>query len=89
MACEPLARLGNSQKHYMAGIPGLHAEVQSLNYIYNAVPNPAALNLADISIATIELGRSSAAGTQGGAFTACRNCSGIIPPNVNVITGRK
>ncbi|MFE3767846.1 YwqJ-related putative deaminase, partial [Streptomyces sp. NPDC059104] len=73
----------------MAGIPGLHAEVQSLNYIYNAVPNPATLNLADISIATIKLGRSSAAGTQGGAFTACQNCSGIIPPKVNVITGRQ
>ncbi|RQX83023.1 filamentous hemagglutinin N-terminal domain-containing protein [Burkholderia anthina] len=73
----------------IAGIPGLHAEVQSLNYIYNAVPNPATLNLADVSIATIKLGPSSAAGNQGGAFMACKNCSGIIPPQVNVITGRK
>ncbi|VWB41694.1 hypothetical protein BLA15945_01902 [Burkholderia lata] len=73
----------------IAGIPDLHTEVQSLNYIYNAVPNQATMNLADISIATIKLGRSSAAGTQGGAFTACQNCSGIILPKVNVITGRQ
>ncbi|WP_080415818.1 filamentous hemagglutinin N-terminal domain-containing protein [Burkholderia ubonensis] len=73
----------------MAGVPGLHAEVQSLNYIYNSVPNPASINLADVNIATIKLGRTSLAGNQGGAFMACKNCSGIIPSKVNVVTGRK
>ncbi|WP_080436538.1 filamentous hemagglutinin N-terminal domain-containing protein [Burkholderia ubonensis] len=73
----------------MAGVPGLHAEVQSLNYIYNSVPNPALINLADVNIATIKLGRTSLAGNQGGAFMACKNCSGIIPSKVNVVTGRK
>ncbi|WP_080431866.1 filamentous hemagglutinin N-terminal domain-containing protein [Burkholderia ubonensis] len=73
----------------MAGVPGLHAEVQSLNYIYNSVPNPALISLADVNIATIKLGRTSLAGNQGGAFMACKNCSGIIPSKVNVVTGRK
>lgn len=72
-----------------AGIPGLHAEVQSLNSLYNSVPNPNLINPSDINIATNKLGKNSSSGQQGGAFQACTNCSGIIPSTVNVITGRK
>jgi filamentous hemagglutinin len=72
-----------------AGVPGLHAEVQSLNSLYNTVPNPSSIYPSDINIATIKLGPSNAASQQGGAFPACTNCSGIIPPQTNVITGRK
>jgi filamentous hemagglutinin len=71
-----------------AGVPGLHAEVQSLNSVYNSVPDPTKINLGDINIATNKIGKTSSAGQQGGAFQACKHCGGIIPPEVNVTTGR-
>jgi filamentous hemagglutinin len=43
---------------------------------------------AQINLAS-KLGASSAAGQQGGAFVACTHCSGILPGEVNVITGRR
>lgn len=60
----------------------MHAEVQSLNYIYNAVPNPATLNLADVSIATIKLGPSSAAGNQGAHSWHVRIAVGSFRPRL-------
>jgi len=71
-----------------AGVPGLHAEVQSLNSVYNSVPDPTKINLGDINIATNKIGKTSSAGQQGGSFQACKHCGGIIPPEVNVTTGR-
>ena len=72
-----------------AGVPGLHAEVQALNSIYNSVPNPGSVNLSNVNIATYKVGSTTSAGKQGGPFTACTNCSNIIPSQVNVTTGTR
>ncbi|CAG1771316.1 partial Toxin subunit YenC2, partial [uncultured bacterium] len=73
----------------IAGIPGLHAEVQAMNAVFSSVKNPNLLDLSKMNIATYKLGSSNVSDVQGGAFTACTNCSGIIPSQANVITGRK
>ncbi|MFZ6781341.1 DUF4214 domain-containing protein [Undibacterium sp. Ji83W] len=73
-----------------AGVPGLHAEVQAANDLYNKLVNPAgALMNGDISVVTYKLGKTSGSGMQGGPFLACSNCGGILPPQINVVTGRK
>ncbi|WP_199608602.1 contractile injection system protein, VgrG/Pvc8 family [Flocculibacter collagenilyticus] len=66
-----------------AGIPGLHAEVQAVNDIFNQVKNA---NLKDIDVATFKI---SKVGSNGEPFKACSNCGGILRPPINVITGRK
>jgi len=71
------------------GVPGLHAEVQAANSLYNMTGPSAASRLGEITVATTKLGASSAAGQQGGAFVACTHCSGILPQELNVVTGRR
>jgi filamentous hemagglutinin len=73
----------------MGGVPGLHAEVQAANALYNMMGPTASSQLKGVVVATSKLGASSAAGQQGGAFVACTHCSGILPGEVNVITGRR
>ncbi|REF25899.1 YwqJ-like deaminase [Xenorhabdus cabanillasii] len=74
----------------MAGIAGLHAEVQALNQIFitadqNEPLNPARYDKAMLqsSIFTKRLTTANA----GKDFPACHNCSGIIKSPANVITG--
>ncbi|CDL86130.1 YwqJ-related putative deaminase [Xenorhabdus cabanillasii] len=74
----------------MAGIAGLHAEVQALNQIFIATDqneplNPARYDKAMLqsSIFTKRLTTANA----GKDFPACHNCSGIIKSPANVITG--
>ncbi|WP_340621741.1 YwqJ-related putative deaminase [Xenorhabdus siamensis] len=74
----------------MAGIAGLHAEVQALNLIFIAADqneplNPARYDKAMLqsSIFTKRLTTANA----GQDFPACHNCSGIIQSPANVITG--
>ncbi|SFU61466.1 YwqJ-related putative deaminase [Xenorhabdus koppenhoeferi] len=74
----------------MAGIAGLHAEVQALNQIFMTADqdeplNPAryAKTMLQSSIFTKRLTTANA----GQDFPACHNCSGIIQSPANVITG--
>ncbi|MBD2814851.1 hypothetical protein ID850_08750 [Xenorhabdus sp. Flor] len=74
----------------MAGIAGLHAEVQALNQIFitadeNEPLNPARYVKAMLqsSIFTKRLTTANA----GQDFPACHNCSGIIKSPANVVTG--
>ncbi|MBC8954020.1 YwqJ-related putative deaminase [Xenorhabdus sp. PB62.4] len=74
----------------MAGIAGLHAEVQALNQILIAADQNEPLNPArytkamfQSSIFTKRLTTANA----GQDFPACHNCSGIIQSPANVITG--
>jgi filamentous hemagglutinin len=70
-----------------AGIPGTHAEVQSLNNIYNTVP-ASIKSPSQINISTYKLGPSSTVADQGGPFPACTNCGNIIPSSANITTGK-
>ncbi len=73
-----------------AGVPGLHAEVQAMNDLYNKLPDPAAaVENKELAVVTYKLAKTSKGGEQGGEFLACSNCGGIIPENVNVVTGRR
>lgn len=82
--------IGSAARFPIAGgVPGLHAEVQAANALYNMMGPQAASHLNGVVVATTKLGASSAAGQQGGAFIACTHCSGILPSEVNVITGRR
>ncbi|MDC9621319.1 YwqJ-related putative deaminase [Xenorhabdus sp. XENO-7] len=79
----------------MAGIAGLHAEVQALNKVFiesdetsgqsSSPLNPAryARAMLQSSIFTKRLTTANA----GNDFPACHNCSGIIQSPANVITG--
>lgn len=67
-----------------AGVPGLHAEVQSFNNILNQVPTGFDFN--KINVSTIKLAPGPG---QGLPFPACSNCGGILPNSVNIITGVK
>lgn len=70
----------------MAGIAGLHAEVQALNY---ALSQPrtddtsTSATLNDLFIYTQRL-----VGATGEDFPACHNCAGIISGLENVMTGK-
>ncbi|KND55384.1 putative insecticidal toxin complex [Candidatus Paraburkholderia kirkii] len=69
----------------MAGIAGLHAEVQALNYILSAsdIEGGTASKLHSSYIFTQRL-----VGDKNSDFPACHNCSGIISGLENVMTGR-
>ncbi|EOC9367956.1 YwqJ-related putative deaminase, partial [Enterobacter asburiae] len=67
----------------MAGIAGLHAEVQALNYIISHSTKGVSQTLNNSYIYTQRL-----VGAQGEDFPACYNCSGIISGLENVMTGR-
>ncbi|MFO0615560.1 MAG: hypothetical protein U0414_23405 [Polyangiaceae bacterium] len=62
------------------GVPGVHAEVLSVNAMFNAgVPQ------AEITVATYKVQNGGQA--HGKRFIACPNCSGILMAAVRVITG--
>ncbi len=70
----------------MAGIAGLHAEVQALNYIVTQLSERGeniSINLNSTYIFTQRL-----VGDENQDFPACHNCSGILSGMENVMTGR-
>ncbi|HCM1977923.1 TPA: RHS repeat protein [Salmonella enterica subsp. houtenae serovar 47:z36:-] len=69
----------------MAGIAGLHAEVQALNHIVSMhdIEDSVASKLSSSYIYTQRL-----VGARNEDFPACHNCSGIINGLENVMTGR-
>lgn len=81
-----LEHIGDGSKKFptQAGIPGLHAEVQSVNSVINQVP--AGFDLSKINVSTIKLAPGHG---QGLAFPACSNCGGILSNSVNILTGVK
>ncbi|ASA57855.1 YwqJ-related putative deaminase [Vibrio gazogenes] len=68
----------------IAGIPGLHAEVQSVNDIINQLPE--GFDLSKVKVSTVKLAPGNG---QGQAFPACTNCSGILSNQVDILTGVK
>ncbi|MDO6423921.1 YwqJ-related putative deaminase [Saccharophagus degradans] len=81
-----LEHIGDSTRQFptQAGIPGLHAEVQSVNNVINQVP--AGFDLSRINVSTIKLAPGPG---QGMPFPACSNCGGILSNTVNILTGVK
>ena len=73
----------NQQLLTINGIPGLHAEVQTLNH-FQTIANArnVELNGAALSIGVVKPGT-------GVDFPACTNCGNIIPNQVDIVTGRK
>ncbi|ELC8835567.1 RHS repeat protein, partial [Salmonella enterica] len=69
----------------MAGIAGLHAEVQALNHIISMTDTEASVasKLSSSYIYTQRL-----VGARNEDFPACHNCSGIINGLENIMTGR-
>lgn len=67
-----------------AGGPGAHGEVRLLNSIVALYPGQAERVLSDTHLFTEKL----AGVDQPEPFIACFNCSGIIPEEVNIPTGR-
>ncbi|CAM2064509.1 Ig-like domain-containing protein [Sulfidibacter corallicola] len=63
-----------------AGVPGLHAEIQALNWILNK-----GASLKTVSVATYRLVGS--ADRIGKRFPACVNCTGIFSGKISVVTG--
>jgi insecticidal toxin complex protein TccC len=68
----------------LAGAPGAHAEVRLVNSIVALYPGRAERMLTDAIVFTDTLSR----GSTPQSFPACINCSGIIPEEVNIPTGR-
>jgi hypothetical protein len=81
-----LEHVGDGTRRFptQAGIPGLHAEVQSVNSVLNQVP--AGFDLSRINVSTIKLAPGPG---QGLPFPACSNCGGILANTVNILTGVK
>ncbi|WP_237386349.1 YwqJ-related putative deaminase [Xenorhabdus sp. Sc-CR9] len=75
----------------MAGIAGLHAEVQALNKVFEeADKSSAPFNLARYAKAMLQSSiftKRLTTANAGQNFPACHNCSGIIQSPANVITG--
>ncbi|WP_434704932.1 toxin [Pseudomonas sp. Z1-12] len=69
----------------LTGGPGAHGEVGALNTVIALYPGKRERMLADTTLFTEKLQNV----TQPEPFTACFNCSGIIPPNVSIPTGRQ
>ncbi|MDO7897271.1 RHS repeat-associated core domain-containing protein [Pseudomonas citrulli] len=67
-----------------AGGPGAHGEVRVLNSIVALFPGQAERVLSDTHLFTEKI----TSVTQPEPFIACFNCSGIIPEEVNIPTGR-
>ncbi|AEA66851.1 MULTISPECIES: RHS repeat-associated core domain-containing protein [Pseudomonas] len=68
-----------------AGGPGAHGEVGVLNSVVALYPGQAERVLSDTTLFTEKLTGQL---TQPEPFIACFNCSGIIPENVRISTGR-
>lgn len=81
-----LEHIGDGTRQFptQAGIPGLHAEVQSVNNVTNQVP--VGFDLSRINVSTIKLAPGHG---QGLPFPACSNCGGILSNSVNILTGVK
>lgn len=81
-----LEHIGDGTKQFptQAGIPGLHAEIQSVNNVIHQVP--AGFDLSRINVSTIKLAPGPG---QGLPFPACSNCGGILSNSVNILTGVK
>jgi insecticidal toxin complex protein TccC len=69
----------------MAGVAGLHAEVQALNHIVS-IPDTENSVASKLSSSYIYVQRL--VGARNEDFPACHNCSGIINGLENVMTGR-
>jgi len=75
---------------YLDGLPGLHAEVLAFNHSLNkigdfdGVKDPREI-YEQLHVATYKVKQTQG---QGDVFPACANCSGIIPYQVHVVTGR-
>ncbi len=86
-----ISDLPNGQFRSLDGVPGLHAEVQALNFFeLQAVKEGVKLNLDQLRIAVVRVMKEgkSAERKLGDPFPACANCKGIIPDAVWIITGR-
>ena len=70
-----------------AGIAGLHAEVVAANVWLQGGPRTSHHHQR-LSQAFIYTARMQKRG-RGSDFPACFNCSGILPPFINIVTGRK
>ncbi|MHA6195510.1 RHS repeat-associated core domain-containing protein [Pseudomonas wadenswilerensis] len=71
-----------------SGIPGLHAEIQAMNWLLNGVVGDnLEQHLSRSFVFTERLSKSQGHGA-GEDFPACFNCDGILPALLNVITGR-
>ncbi|WP_053213270.1 RHS repeat-associated core domain-containing protein [Pseudomonas sp. Q12-87] len=68
----------------LAGGPGAHAEVRLANSIVALYPDRAERMLSDTTILTDRISRGDAPEP----FPACINCSGILPSQITVPTGR-
>ncbi|SJL84295.1 RHS repeat-associated core domain-containing protein [Vibrio palustris] len=73
------------------GLPGTHAEVRAMNdinhYLTDMGIDHNSFDYSQVDVATHKLSPDRHGG-QGSPFSACLHCSGIIPRQVNVITGR-
>ncbi|WP_283258112.1 RHS repeat-associated core domain-containing protein [Photorhabdus luminescens] len=70
----------------MAGIAGLHAEVQSLNYMVTELAKKGE-NISS-SLSQTYIFTQRLVGAKNEDFPACHNCSGILSGIENVMTGR-
>jgi insecticidal toxin complex protein TccC len=68
----------------LAGGPGTHAEVRLTNTVVALYPDRAERMLSDTTIFTDTLSR----GDTPQKFPACINCSGILPTQITIPTGR-
>jgi hypothetical protein len=80
---------GAGTKHDLTrGLPGLHAEVQSVNDIFNQMTKANLVidtaSLSKLKVATYKLAPLDG---QGGPFVACPHCGSILE-SIQIITGR-
>lgn len=77
--------------NFFDGLPGLHAEVQAANDLLNKLEaqgvDVSTMDLREVHISTYKLGNSNQTDVQGGPFHACSNCTGILAPEMTVVTG--
>lgn len=77
------AEFGRRDDKGLKGIPGLHAEVQSANYVLNQVKATPDFDIGKVQVSTYKLQNSPG---QGAPFTACNHCSGILQ-GFDILTG--
>ncbi len=77
------AEFGLRDDKGLKGIPGLHAEVQSANYVLNQVKATPGFDIGRVQVSTYKLQNSPG---QGAPFTACNHCSGILQ-GFDILTG--
>jgi len=77
---------GTEEFDIPAGIPGLHAEVRSANYVLNRVPDANVFDLSKLQVSTYKVSPGKG---QGLPFEACSNCGSILEKPIKILTGRK